>query len=363
MHAAPIEPADRRVRKRGPVGRRVLALTLLLLAVGFLAWQVQRAGPREIASRLVEVSWPWLGVIAALTLARYLVASMKLAAISRRLMRVRFAAYVPIFLASQILTLVIPGLRVGGTILRAHLANRRFGGGFARHLGPNILDQLTLFAAWLIAAGVLLPVAAAETAGPVPYRPFLLLAGLTGAFVGGFFLFRRHWPAIHRWLRFERRGLKARVAQALAQALEGTGTLVTDPTAIFLGLGGGLLFVLLAGLCQHAALHALGEPVAWWTSLLAVVVGTTAGTASGTPGGLGVAEAAQVVYLQGQGIPPGMATAAVLLARGAYYISILATGGLSFAWEARQGHLAGLMGGRLPAAAHDPVSRPQDMTS
>ena len=354
-----IEPAP--PRRRGHLGRRAVAAGLLIIALAFLAWQIERAGPREIATRLVGVSWGWLAVIALLTVSRYFVASFKLAAISRRLMRVRLTPYVPIFLASQILTLVIPGFRVGGTILRAHLANRRFGGGFARHLGPNILDQLTLFAAWLIAAGVLLPVAAAQTAAPLPYRPLLLLALLTGGFAGGFLVFRRHWPAIHRWLRIERQGIRSRVALALAQALEGTGALITDPAAIFLGVGGGLIFVLLAGLCQHAALMALGEPVSWWVSLLAVVVGTTAGTASGTPGGVGVAEAAQVVYLQGQGISPGIATAAVLLARGAYYVSILTTGGLSFAWEARRGHLRGVLSGALPTPAQDPVGSAHDV--
>lgn len=342
-------------KARPGVKRRVAAAVFLLLALAFLGWQIQQAGPRAIGRRLLSVSWEWVLLIVALTLLRYVIASVKLGGITRRLMPVRILPFLPIFLASQILTLLIPGFRVGGTLLRAHLANRRFGGGLASHLGPNLLDHLTLAISWILAAVVFLFVSAAGGDAPFPYRSVSLLLLSLCALALAFALLRRRAPALGRWLSRPRHGWRQRLAVSVQTAAQGTGILAVDARALGIGLGGGLSFVFLTGLTQYVALVAVGESINWWVAMLAVVIGTTAGTVSGTPGGLGVAEASQVAYLQGQGVSLGSATAAVLLARGAYYVFILVAGGLAFGWEAYLGHLRGIL---LPRRSPTPADHP-----
>ena len=81
---------------------------------------------------------------ALLTAVRFGVFAMRLALITRRLTRCRTAGFLPIVLASQLVSLLLPGVRVGAALLRAQLAAKRFGAGISSHLGPNNRRCLSL---------------------------------------------------------------------------------------------------------------------------------------------------------------------------------------------------------------------------
>ncbi len=322
--------------KRPALGRRLFAFLMLLLALFFLGWQIAQAGPRDLVTRLVTVPAATLVLILALTLLRYIVASARLAALTRLLTPVRWSPFLSIVLLSQLLGAVIPGVRVGATVLRAHLAARRFEGGTALHLGPNLLDQLALATSWILVALALAPALAIGSEHPIGAENLIYLLLAVAGIVSVFIVFKRSRHRISAWLTRPRPGRRGRLAEAAATTIEGMGTLVDEPRALTIGLVGGIAFVILAGLAQWVALTGLGEPFPWWNAILAVVVGTTIGTASGTPGGLGVTEAAQVAFLGGQGVPVANATAAVLLARGAYYLLIVVGGLLALLGDFRR---------------------------
>jgi uncharacterized membrane protein YbhN (UPF0104 family) len=241
------------------------------------------------------------------------------------------------------------------------LAARRFGGGTAKHLGPNVLDQLLLGVSWLLVALALVPVEALSTGRSPLSGAGLGLLGAAVVVTVAFAVFLRSRKRLTRWLARPRPGWRGRLALGTAQTLEGAGALASDPRALVIGLCGGIAFVLLAGIVQLAALYAVGHPVSPWLAILAATVGITAGSASGSPGGLGVTEATQVAFLQSQGVPAEAAAASVLLLRGVYYGFVIVSGTLTMAWEAWHGRLEGLLGGRarpdadgLPRASEGP---------
>ncbi len=334
------EPKPRRGGRR----RRVLAVVVMAAALLVLAWQVRRAGPAELLAQLASVTLSWLGILFALTFVRYLVASLRLASITRCLLPVRRTPFVAIVFVSQMLGIAIPGLRVGATVLRAHLAARRFGGGIALHLGPNLLDQLALAVSWLLVALGLAPLLVTDARSDVGPSAILSLLGAVILIALVVLVFKHQRHRLIAWLARPRGGRREAIAEACRRTLESMGTLIDNPRALAVGIGGGVAFVLLTGLTQHLALLAIGADSTWWVAVLAVVVGTSIGTASGSPGGLGVTEAAQVAFLQAHGTPLGAATAAVLLARGSYYLLIIVGGLIGLIWEARRGRLSSLFG-------------------
>ncbi len=331
---------------RSGVKRRVFGVLLLAVALAFLAWQIRAAGPAAIAASLAEASLPWIGVVILLTGLRYIVAAWRLATLTRRIFdTTRRLPFLRFVFVSQLLGIAIPGLKAGATVLRSHMANQRFGGGLALHMGPNLLDQLVLALSWVVVGAALLPVLALG-GGPLPSGAALTLSATCAAALVLLIAVKRGRHRLVAWLERPRPGRRGRVAQASATSIEALGDLIDDPKALFVGLSGGITFVLLTGWAQHAALLAVGEPVHWWIAVLATIVGTTLGTASGTPGGLGVTEFAQVAFLEGHGVPVETATAAVLIARGAYFALILAGGSFALCWEISHGRLRELIGGR-----------------
>lgn len=316
--------------------RRVVTFAVVAIAVGLLVWQVRRADPAVISALLRGSDVRFVALALAFTLARFGVAAWRLAALTKRVTSCRFAPFVPITMAAQLAALAIPGIRAGASVLRAALASRRFGGGTGVHMGPNVLDNLVVGASWILVATALAPAAlmtrASEWRGP--------LAALVAALATGVLVvlaLRRFGPRLERWLEEPRDGTAGRLAVASHATWRSTSKLLRDPRALVLGLGGGVGFVVVIGLAQHAALLAMGVPVHWWLAMLTVAVGGAAGTATGAPGGIGVTEAAQIAFLQSQGIGEGEATAAVLLARGLHYGVIAIGGGLSALFVARPG--------------------------
>ncbi len=324
-------------RPRKLLSRRALAATALAAALLLLAWQVRKVGAQALLARFAAARPGWLLLAAGLTLLRFVASALRLGWLTGRLLPVRKRHYFPIVMAAQFLALAIPGVRAGASLVRAHLADRHFGGGVATHVGPNIVDQAILALSWLLVSAVALPFAALAHAGHLSTRAVVgLVAGL-GLIALAYLLVRRHGERLEAWLARPRDGRRGRLAEAGHAAVRGTGALLDDPVGLLGNLAGGLAFVVLTGLAQWAALRAVGAPVPWWTALLAVAVGGATGMATGAPGGIGVTEVTQAAFLHSQGIPREVAIAAVFLARGLHYLVILGAGGLSLAWEAARG--------------------------
>ncbi|UCF67410.1 MAG: flippase-like domain-containing protein [Acidobacteriota bacterium] len=313
-------------RRRRAAVRGMLGFALAGGAIALLAWQIWLAGPSGIAARIASASMGWLLLAAMLTAGRFVVFAARLAVMTRRLVPCRVSGLLPIVLASQLIVL-LPAVRAGALWLRAHLASRRFGGETTEHLGPNIVDQVLQAISWVVAAAALLPVLAWHAPGGSTTTLGLGIAGALLAAFAGAVLVHGHRRRLQAWLALPRPGRRGRLARAGMTTLRGAGRLAVDRGALSAGLGGGLLFALLTGLAQAAALEAVGQTAPWWLSLMAVAVGSTIGTAVSTPGGLGVTEAAQVGFLVGQGIPLEGAASGVLLARGLHF-AIVVFGGV-----------------------------------
>ena len=338
--APPSAEASTPARPRfGPAARRLSALGLVAAALLLLGWQLRGTDPAAIARTMLAASPGWLALAALLTAARFGVAAWRLGSLTRRLRPVRRRAYIPITMTAQLIGLAIPGIRAGAAVVRAALAHRRFGGGIATHLAPNLLDQLLVGVSWMLVALALVPALAAD-----PENSRLGVSGLALSvllvLVLSVWALARWAPRIEGWLAARPGG---RWTGAWRDGLGGVGRLAADRTALSIGLLGGLGFALATGLAQHAALEAVGEHVAWWIPMLAVAIGGTAGTVTGAPGGLGVTEAAQIAVLAAHGIPDERAAAAVLIARGLHYLLIVGGGSLAALWEWRRGELEGVL--------------------
>jgi putative heme transporter len=87
------------------------------------------------------------------------------------------------------------------------------------------------------------------------------------------------------------------------------------PSTLVAGLGWGTLNWLTDACCLILAIKAIGAPVPWTSVLLAWGAGTSAGSFSPTPDGIGVVEVTMTAALVAAGLRPPDAIAAVLLYR------------------------------------------------
>ncbi len=314
---------------------RGLTLVVLVAGVCVLLFLLRRAGIANVAAALRSADVRWVMAVIALILLRSLVMAWRIAVITRRVVPCRVLPFVGFGLAAQAVALVTPGVRIGAMLMRALLASRRFGGGIAMHLAPNLLEQMLLAASWGIAFAGHLPGHLAQTRGNsfLPLMSFLMASAvLTVGFFVGVVRFGR-W--IGAWLARPRAGWAGRLGGASAVTVLTTQRLVKDPRAILAGLGGGILFALATGAIQWTALRACGAQPTWIIAFFSVVLSGTAAVATASPGGVGVTEAVEIAYLSSQGLEPQSAAAGVLLARGLQYLYTLGGGGffLLRAWQ------------------------------
>jgi uncharacterized membrane protein YbhN (UPF0104 family) len=303
----------------------------LLLAFGLLALTVQRAGPAAMAEALSRASAGWVAAIVLLTATRTVVSSWRLYAVTQPVAASRFRAFPPLILGSQFVGLILPGPRIGPGLWRAHSAGRRLGGGTARHLAPNLVDQGLLGASWLLVSLL----AAAFLAIPSVHQPHaLIVAALFAAPVGAGLVtwsLRRYAARIAAFLHRQRPGWRGRFAVHAAHSFDGFAILAGRPSSLAASLAGGLAFVALTALAQYAALRAVGVTVPPRDALLTVIAGGFAGLLGLTPAGIGATEAAQVATLVALGVPAGPAGAAVVLATGTAYVLAFGGGSVAFA--------------------------------
>lgn len=339
------EDRDKRrpTRRRRRLVRGALVLAVVVLALAFLAWQIREAGPARITEAILNASRPWVILAGVLTLSRFLIAAWRLGALTQRFQSCSKRLFVPIMLASQVVGLAVPGIRLSAALYRAFIAARHFGGSFALHLGPNLLDQFYLALAWLLVGAAFVPSLALSHDSEMPSRLPVFVAGGFLLLGGAFLLLRVYGGRLERWLARPRSGKRGKIANAGHTTLKGTGEFAAHPQVVVIGLVGGVAFVVASGLAQHAALVAVGASTPWWLALLTVAFGGVIGGATGAPGGVAVTEAAQTVFLASQGVPQDQAAASVLVARGLHYAVILAGGGSGLIWEWSRGHLRGAL--------------------
>ena len=76
--------------------------------------------------------------------------------------------------------------------------------------------------------------------------------------------------------------------------------------------------------------RAIGSGFGFGAAAAAWSLGSMAGVASGTPGGIGTTESVAIVPLIALGVPASDALAAILLARFIHYLSSVTIGGICF---------------------------------
>jgi uncharacterized membrane protein YbhN (UPF0104 family) len=351
-------PATSIPRRRIP-WKRAAAIVVLVAALAFLAWQIAAADPEKIAQRIASADTALVVATLGWTIARFAIAAFRLGGLTLRLVPCRLLPYAPMMMTSQLVGLVIPGIRAGPTVVRAALASRRFGGGMGLHLAPNLFDQALLAVSWLLAGLAMVPLLAWTSDDVLPAQvPLAVVGGLALAGLA-YGALRVGGPRLESWLARPGSRRRERIAGFGLATVRGVGELLRDRLALFLGLAGGLAFVVASGVAQHVALLAVGADVPWWLVLVAVALGGTIGGTTGAPGGVGATEAAQIGFLVSQGVPAEEATAGVLLARGLHYAFVFVAGGLGLAYEGATGGLTGLL--RRTRALQDEATQDEDV--
>lgn len=116
-----------------------------------------------------------------------------------------------------------------------------------------------------------------------------------------------------------KRHISHRLRLSLRDAVKYLRTAALRPLRTLMALGSSMTLTALHALGLYLVLHAVGVPQPWGAALLAVSVGSAAGAAVPTPGGLGGAEAGIAAVLIAFGVSADNAVAAALVYRGITY--------------------------------------------
>jgi uncharacterized protein (TIRG00374 family) len=310
----------------------VIGLAVVFVVRSGLDWQ-------ELGERLRGASWPLLALGVGLLLGRFAIWDWRFRLAAERAMGVRPGAVLGffIFVASAALNLITPTVRVVGGLLRARYFARAAGRSFGFLYGVVFYDQaahtvmmtvctwatvgaaaLAMGHLWLGAAALALLVAAAVGAVVWARR-----SGRSGtAWLATFFARR-----IERSERSERSGGPWR--RLLVHGHEAVGVFIRllaerrlPAQAAVLGVA----YFLVNAAAQWVLFLAVGEAVPPLAVLTVVALGTTAGTLTATPGGLGTTEVAMLLSFKMMGVDEVLAAAGILLFRGLHYASVLALG-------------------------------------
>jgi uncharacterized membrane protein YbhN (UPF0104 family)/tRNA A-37 threonylcarbamoyl transferase component Bud32 len=112
-------------------------------------------------------------------------------------------------------------------------------------------------------------------------------------------------------------------------ALTNLGPLLKDPTKLAMLLGGSALNTLLQITALSWTLRAFGTPLPYSQVGVVYLFANLVASASPTPGGIGVIEAALIYLLTGFGVPDAQATSAVLVFRAITYWLVTLPGWIS----------------------------------
>ncbi|HVS65091.1 MAG TPA: lysylphosphatidylglycerol synthase transmembrane domain-containing protein [Thermoanaerobaculia bacterium] len=283
-------------------GRPWLALVVVAMIVRFLAWGERwRCALHEAG--IVVAGWLSLGTL----------------------------------FASAAVNSVTPTARVFGGLLRArYLASNDDSRNFGHVYGTVLYDQIQhQLVTGLLSLLALILVGARAGYGWLVLggSVVLLLAGLAA---------RRWWPRAHGrgtiWLevlagRLAEKSVEhpagSRRASLLEHGRDAVDTMrrlsVLRSLAVRSALLGVAFFLVNAG-AQWLAFRAIGTQVPYSTVVVVVALGTFAGIAAGTPGGIGAAEGAMIAAFVALEVDRFDATAGTLLFRGVHYLVIFSIG-------------------------------------
>jgi uncharacterized protein (TIRG00374 family) len=306
-----------------------LGLAYLFLAHSKLDW-------RELWARVREASWPVLAAGIALLLARFALWDWRFRLAAEKALGERPGAVLGffVFLASAALNLVTPTVRLVGGLLRARYFARATDRSFGFLYGVVFYDQVAHTVMMTLCTWT--TVAAAALALGRHWLGLGLLVTLAAASVGVVVWLRRSGRSggaslaaffVRRIERAERTGGPWR--RLLAHGHEAVGVflrLLAERRLALQAAALGLAFYLVNAAAQWVLFLAMGEWVPPLAVLTVVALGTTAGTLTATPGGLGTTEVTMLVFFKLMGVDEVLAAAGVLLFRGLHYACVLALG-------------------------------------
>jgi len=320
------------------VARRWVQAAFVVAALGFAYFFLAHSQLdwRELWARVRAASWPVLGVGIFLLLARFALWDWRFRLAAEKVLGSRPHAVLGffIFVASAAINLVTPTVRVVGGLLRARYFARAAGRPFGFVYGAVFYDQMAHTVMMTVCTWITVAVAALAFG-----RPWLgagALATLVAATVGVVLWVRRSGRAggrslaaffVRRIERTERSG--GPWHRLLGHGHEAVGVfvrLLSERRLAVQAAALGLAYYLVNAAAQWVLFLAMGEVVAPLAVLTVVALGTTVGTLTATPGGLGTTEVTMLVVFKLMGIDEILAAAGVLLFRGLHYASVLLLG-------------------------------------
>ena len=317
--AGPAAPQSRWPRRI----RLVLAATVLGFC-GFFLWRtLGHEGFRQLPGHLAAADPLLLGLAAAVNLGRYALWATRWRGILAGVRRARWWASFSALMSSIFLNTVVPGARPLGGIVRARLLSRSTGGPAGPVYAATLVDQLG-YSLVSVALGLTFLPRALVPAGKGDGRS--LLQGVAVA-VAVVMLAALLQPRVRGWLRRRLGERLTPAARTVEGAVQAVPRLLSRPaTWIWTGTCGPVVWLANA-LTLWLAGRALGAPFGPDEAAAAWALGSLAGAATGTPGGIGATEAFGSTVLVAGGLPAPLALAAMLLGRSLHYISALVIGG------------------------------------
>ena len=302
-----------------------LLAALILLVIAGLAGLAYATGWEETVAAIKALTWGELAVLLALSLANYLLRSLRWHVFAGRLgLPLRFGANLLHFLGGFAMS-VTPG-RVG-ELVRMRWIRRETGWSFERTAPLVLVDRASDLSAMAILLAITLVFSASGIGGALP----VALAALVAAWVVtrpdlmhrlagiGYRLVGRRLPRLF-----------ARVRRA-GRALES----FTAPSLLILASLLGLLGWAAEGWAFHLLLVWLGADIGAMTAIAIFIFATLAGGVTGAPGGLGGAEAAMVALLVLNGVALEIAVPATLIIRVTTLWFAIGIGLAVFPWAER----------------------------
>ncbi len=274
-----------------------------------------------VGARLARAR-PGLLALAVLTnLGCYAAWALRWRAMLRPVARVPWWPAQKALMISILVNTVVPFARSLGGLVRAAALGRDRALPTASLYGPTLVDQVGYSAVSLGLGALSVPLAAWSGGAGRGRTAAYLLAALAVVAAIAIALRGRRAAILDR--------IRARVpaaAGSVEQAVAAARAVLFRPRTWGVVAAGGaavwlfnVLTFLLAGRAIGASFGLGGAAAAW-------SLGSIAGVASGTPGGVGTTESAAIVPLIALGVAPSEALAAVLLARLIHYVSAILIG-------------------------------------
>ncbi|ACQ82273.1 integral membrane protein [Beutenbergia cavernae DSM 12333] len=278
--------------------RTVVTVTVAVIA-GFILLTTLNFD--QIIAAVREANPVWMVVAFLLGLLTYLGSAMSLVAFSPEKLPLWRTTLVQV--AASVITLVAPaGIGPAALNLR-YLQKNRIATPMA--LATVALVQVSQFVTTVLLLLVIALVTGSSGAlDSLPSGAVLLVVALVLVAASTAFAF----PAVRRWVL-------ARLVPMLRQVWPRVVWVVGQPGRLAMGIGGNLIMTIGYLAAFQAALEAFAQSVPLTSLAIIYLVGTAAGSAIPTPGGVGTVELALTSGLRTAGVPTAVAASSAVLFR------------------------------------------------